>query len=166
MLDQQCKACGLDYDYYDRTATVVCPKNHVLCRNCAAQLRTYAMRCPQCEASPNPYGIRESMEAQRKEHRNPNQGPRPGPPPAYGGQGYGPAQNSGQRQGFNAGGFQPQAYPQQYPVVQPNYVAPARVVNEPFALNPPRSPVNKCMNPKALCITFIISAIFFAIALS
>lgn len=48
MLEQSCRNCGSQYDYFEKTATVICDSNHVICRPCAILLRQTSGTCPYC----------------------------------------------------------------------------------------------------------------------
>lgn len=47
-MELNCISCGQQYDYYEKAATIICDKNHVICRLCANSLRQNHQICPYC----------------------------------------------------------------------------------------------------------------------
>lgn len=52
MQRQNCPNCGSEYNYFDKTATIICDRNHVTCKSCAISFNKTHPRCPYCYPIP------------------------------------------------------------------------------------------------------------------
>lgn len=48
MQRQNCPNCGFEYNYFDKTATIICDRNHVVCKSCAIVFNKTRPQCPYC----------------------------------------------------------------------------------------------------------------------
>ena len=171
-----CPNCGHRFDNHLHEVTVVCEKNHLLCRTCARQLEQNRTKCGQCDPnlhSNNPYGLRDSfgqapsIDQQVQQQPKSNSEHQP-----YYNQGYN-NQNPWPNQGF-----QPNTTTQKYSAYSPNQGSNQQIQG-PNRNNPnyfsqhsqgqPNSPVRPpqkhipkwASRPKLLIFLFVLSVVLF-----
>lgn len=117
-MEQTCITCGSPFNYFEQTATVICDKNHVVCKACARELVKSRSKCPYCLGNIN---ISEHSLGINKQPNQPQywQQPQYQPYQAHA-QGQGPIVSAPIHVGLPLGGSQP-AYHPNYQGVQPGY---------------------------------------------